>query len=208
MVVVSPSSRMLSLPRGAVGCGTGQVEQSAAPSSKAHRWPASACSMCRICAVRKPSRSGVFGRPNVATEIDRNARLILTASNAGSAFIASATVWVRHQTLSGGAAAEDLVSVLMSCPRRWPEVTPGLRVEAGRSPRSEGGGSRPLLVVPASHAWFKRVPFRNLLSPLSQAVSLYALSPRQPSSVFRFSDWFGRTDSRNDETGARTALSA
>src|SRR5207302_1860574 len=64
---------------------------------------------------------------------------------------------------------------------------PGLRVEAARSPRSEGGGSRLLPVVPARHAWFKRRPFRNLLSPLSQAVSLYALSPRQPSSVFRFS---------------------
>ena len=53
-------------------------------------------------------------------EIDRWARLIFTASNAGSAFIASATVWVRHQTLSEGAAALDWVSVFMSCARRWP----------------------------------------------------------------------------------------
>src|SRR5207248_4631370 len=114
IVVVSPSCRMVSRLLSAGVCGTGQVEQSAAPSIRAHRWPESACSIWRICAVRKPSRSGVFGRPSVATEIHRWARLIFTASSAGSDFIASATVRVRHNTGSDAVAVADWVAAFIS----------------------------------------------------------------------------------------------
>ena len=49
----------------------------------------------------------------MATEIDRCARLILTASSAGSAFIASATVRVKQETRSGAAAVAALASVFI-----------------------------------------------------------------------------------------------